>query len=178
MEQLTNEQLARVYGAYISGKVLMDWNGKPTEFKVTYGIDKLFCFILPEGASFSQICKLLLTPLSAISDEDTIEVAKMLCQHGKVDFTQHKVGVIGRSDEKVLVKIGGLFLHIYFDGRMFATSEDKPPADYMPIYNTQKIIDYLRSNKRPEGTEKPVYDCGYGDIPSLIEAGIAIDKTA
>lgn len=62
-------------------------------------------------------CKLLLSPLSAISDEHAVEVANIT---EKKDFS------------------------------------------------ASEITDYLRSKG---------YDMGYGSIPSLIEAGIALNKT-
>ena len=61
------------------------------------------------------------------------------------------------------------------DAREIARIEERVTAecDMKP----SEIIDFLRSSTRPDGTPKPVYDCGYGSIKSLINAGIAIDET-
>lgn len=117
----------------------------------------------PEYTPFYQT-KLLLTPLSAITDEDAIEVAKIIgCNiplvnsyglQGEITY------IVKRNDKGVSVgiyRVGGnlneVVRRIYFDDRN--------------LLNTEQA-DYLRSK---------AYDCGYAEIPSLIYAGLAIDKT-
>jgi hypothetical protein len=63
MQQLTNEEIARVYGMYVP--CTLNYHDNPS--LTYYGI---------EGVVANGI-QLLLTPLSKISDEDAIEVAKL-----------------------------------------------------------------------------------------------------
>lgn len=86
-----------------------------------------------------EYCQLMLTPISEMSDEHAIEVAKIF-------------------DPELLPE------EMARVGRFFANRKDYCFGD-MDYNRTQQIIDYLRSVG---------YDCGYGSIPSLIEAGIAI----
>lgn len=129
-----------------------------------------------------DICQLILTPLSKITDEHAIEVA-LIC---KRDYHRHFVvsdiksqysettekgynilwitfdslstNIAGHSDinkHKIGISSWGSVSH-YFDGEL------------SPVNMSREIIDYLRSKS---------YDCGHGSIPSLIAAGIAIDST-
>jgi len=124
-------------------------------------------------------CQLILTPLSKVSDEDAVECAKLASYHPdlKEDWENiicdFQVDKIVRHTDGVEIKhtcicFEGSF-HIRFDGSMFMSGEYggsfAEPTIYLPHYG----IDYLRSKG---------YDCGYGNIPSLIEAGIAIENTA
>jgi len=93
-------------------------------------------------------CKLVLTPLSEINDEDAVEVAK-IC-----GFEYNN-----SPDSNAYFDLDGL--------RNFLV-EDVFVLGNFGIINSvqlQRLIDYLRSKK---------YDCGYLHIPSLIEAGLAV----
>jgi hypothetical protein len=85
--QLTNEQIARVFAMY---------HGHEFERVYFYASDGSFHSreitrvtwktieqgTKPPSINIGKVdCKLLLTPLSAISDEDAIEVAKMMDWH-------------------------------------------------------------------------------------------------
>lgn len=91
--------------------------------------------------------KLLLTPLSEITDEDAIEVGKLIFLTESVDEpTIYRI-------KQVLGWVNPLYQLtnvMTIKGDVFI-----------------KIIDYLRSK---------CYDCGFAHIPSLISAGIAIKK--
>jgi len=119
--------------------------------------------------------KLILTPLSAISDEDAVEVAKMaigdeaklqkIVREGRI-FVTMEYGV--NVDTCVIVppakqhEYGRECFYIYI------TNESKY---IISSFGTSRITDYLRSRN---------YDIGYMGIKSLIDAGIAIsslDKT-
>lgn len=87
-------------------------------------------------------CQLILWPLSAITDEDAIEVYK-ISRDNKLDTNEYMI----------------------YKGSWWAKS----------ARNTE-ITDFLRAS---EWEEKPkrAYDVGYGNIESLIKAGVAIDAT-
>ena len=86
-------------------------------------------------------CQPILTRLSNITDEDALEVAKIL-------YTPVSIYISANA------------------GREIVTNMDT----YTFRFNkANRIIDFLRSKS---------YDCGYGSIPYLIEAGIAIEDNA
>ncbi len=86
--------------------------------------------------------KLALTPLSDITDEDAIEVAKMF------DASAPTI-IFGRS---VISYITDMVVK---------------PSWFNPDYDVvRSAFDVLRGLG---------YDCGYANIPSLIEAGIAVN---
>lgn len=92
--------------------------------------------------AFYKDCQLLLTPLSAISDEDAIEVAKIAGYNTLNCPNLLKAGMLIVQNNSLMCR-------------------GMKSADW------QQIIDYLRSKG---------YDTGYGNIKSLIEAGIALQK--
>lgn len=96
-------------------------------------------------------CQLLLTPLSAISDEHAVEVADM--QMFVPEARNKQKDLLSCTFEK-----GAFFIcHLHF------------PTAKVNLYELGcETIDYLRSVG---------YDLGHGNIPSLIDAGIAIDKS-
>lgn len=96
------------------------------------------CFVHPVGD-----CQLLLSTLSAITDEHAIEVVEM---HG---YDPSKWGKI--QDAKITGE------KMRFEFEKYIVRVGAPTA----------ISDYLRSVG---------YDLGYGSTPSLIAAGIAVDK--
>lgn len=138
MSNLTQQ----IAGAYIGAQV--EWQGNRTA-KVIDVID----------TKYLADCRLILTPISAISDEDAVVVAKIINAH-------HPHSECLKFDYS-LVKLGY-----------------QVEANYSSSLFNYDVTDYLRSDKRPDGTPKPVYDLGYMGIRSLIDAGIAIsslDKT-
>jgi len=145
--EITNELLAGVYGAYIGcgathensiDTKLVGWDvlsfkyGNPVlegTWKHRDDACRLWCYW--------DECKLLLTPLSEITDEDAIEVARL----NRVETSCPEL--VGHSIIHWRVKNG-----------------------FVREFNAE-MCDYLRSKG---------YDAGYLNIPSLIEAGIAIKK--
>ena len=94
--------------------------------------------------------KPILTPLSEITDEDAVEVAKIM------EIPQFERAKLFGCDENNYYTIGRhikneIIETCYNDG----------------FYLQGAVIDYLRSKH---------YDCGYMHIPSLITAGLAIKK--
>lgn len=122
-----------------------------------------------------EYCQLILKPLSAITDEDAIEVAKIAVNHtNNVDFSNYEITLNSRDFERIEVYIGGIRIGIYYDGRIICSNKIAPFI-FLPTFNMSQIADFLRSTDESKG--KYAYDCGYGSIPSLIDAGIAIDET-
>jgi hypothetical protein len=133
----------------------------------------------PRGNEALEVeqCQLVLTPLSAISDEDAIEVAKIidannLCGSGKISYEFKRVQAFNydKGENEPVPTVQRLNTKGDSIGLLIVDFS----AQHM---EERKVIDYLRSSVRPDGTPKPIYDCGYLDIPSLIESGIAVDKT-
>jgi len=107
--------------------------------------------------------QLLITPLSSISDEDAIEVAKIIDKNSKfggaVTYEFKLVEAYSYVDNAkymqpcVQRKVNGMECGIEI------ISEH--------LLKSIEIIDYCRQNS---------IDVGYGSIPSLIECGIAINN--
>lgn len=104
--------------------------------------------------SYSQ-CQLILTPLDKISDEDAVEVAKIL----DLNYSD--------TDENYYLDLVGMreYLSELFDG--VNRFQDSYTFDKI-----SKLIHYCQSHTIDIGH-------GYGDnhIPSLIAAGVAVEKT-
>lgn len=135
--------------------------------------------------------RLILTPLSAISDDDAVEVARMAI--GDSDNDTHykyipndkpeKYGLLNIHPDVSVVGVerfinhpdymqwSPMYLiqidHDEFDITKGFYSGDDEYSDEIPE-NIQHIIDYLRSRN---------YDLGYMGIRSLIDADIAISST-
>lgn len=74
--ELTNEQIARVFAMYLNGTAKKDM--KPIRMIDPRGNKVLVTlYALSSDRAYLRDAKLLLKPLSAISDEDAIEVAKI-----------------------------------------------------------------------------------------------------
>lgn len=144
-----------IAGSYQNAPVL--YNGVVRE---VYGVNINCVALFTETDEFECVeheeSQLILTPLSKISDEDAVEVAKMLNYREDVDMSElleHMKDVIN------IRKVGDVFGNI--DSKNIADNDVSP----MVIL---RIYDFLRSRS---------YDCGYGSIQSLIQAGIAVDGT-
>lgn len=170
MEQIANEMRCRIFAAYWGANCnqVMGATGKIIRISdlsvtVEFGENKTSSCELRD-------CKLILKPLSSISDEDAIEVAKILLPNyfanmQKGWLVSRDYAVTGYPYIKVhhpkkvsSVQIDPKLVNFDIDGmedRETGSHDMKPAA----------TIDYLRSKS---------YDCGYGSIPSLITAQIAI----
>lgn len=115
-----------------------------------------------------SVLKIELTPLSKISDEDAIYCAGVVFGQTYMNWTttvtntetQVHSRYVDDEDEKTI-------LFIPKSTEIYYTQEGK--INEIDGCRMQEIIDYLRSKG---------YDCGYMHIPSLIDAGYAIDKTS
>jgi hypothetical protein len=150
MNNLTNEQIARVFAMYMPVQVCI----ADEQFKQPINLigieESRVLKVRDEGIKLSFVVniehsKLLLTPLSAISDEDAVEVAKM-CQ------TYHDL-----TDESVRLKAAA-----------FGRRLTKATIEY-------RTYQYLIQ----KGYAVPLFiEVGHPDNgKSAIELGIAIDKT-
>lgn len=92
-----------------------------------------------------DLCQLILKPFSEITDADCEAVVALMSQ---ADYGPLDVTDIPSWLDEVMNGNSAL------------------SADYVSGQQVQIIIDFLRSRS---------YDCGYSEIPSLIEAGIAIN---
>lgn len=158
--QLTNEQLARMYGTYMGCEVKCK---KLAGWKLSQQRTILNLYFLANY--FERIEAIILTTLSQITTEDANTCANLCGLH--TDGNN-----IRRTNHYVFIENDSYELQISHNGYVCLRKNGV-------LYNMdmRKVIDFLRSNKRHDGTEKPVYDCGYGEIRSLIEAGYALDKT-
>ncbi len=140
--------------------------------------------MISDGTNWFPIsdCQLLLSPLSSISDEDAIEVAKIVSgpwarhfkesdlSYSRVDKSK-RIGVFSNGNLQHIVHVCSDGAVRYYNPAFSADSKQgdlsvESRGEYC-ITKYTAAIDYLRSKS---------YDCGYGSIPSLIAAGIAIEK--
>lgn len=165
---------AQIYSAYYGAKVLIGDSLAPdnvalfTENSICTGRNKIDVELWYKISS----AKLILTPLSSITDEHAIEVAKIIMP---LCFFNRKLGwkvarnyaVTGYPYIKVWhpKKVLSLQIDPSIVGFDVDNMEDRETGrhDMKPV----ETIDYLRSKS---------YDLGYGNIKSLIESGIAISS--
>lgn len=177
MKEITNEFLAACFAAYWGSNVSTK-GGKQVKL-VAIGDAPTIAWDEQDGKKWGESryewLRLHLTHLSAITDEDAVEVAKIADKNAEYfKGNNHRVKTMEykcvRTTQGDKVYIG---IDRFGDGKYFGY---EPLPTIATLYSIEQI-DYLRSSKRPDGTSKPVYDCGYMHIPSLIDAGIAIDAT-
>jgi len=185
----TEINLSAMFAAYKGASVLPITNSGTEEkvFAIHGVVEWADCYSLWDSSetgwrSTFRSFKLLLTPLSKISDADAIEVAKLatnrkLPHYGVDEFyitkNENSISIVFVDDQDIIINIdfGGDVL-VYNDGLPLGE-----PFIEKRHSNQSAIIDYFRSATRLDGTVKPVYDLGYMNIKSLIEAGYAIDAT-
>jgi len=162
IEKLTQNMVAAYMGNYI--EIHFENNRIPDEFKKA---DKCLLNLGTFGECMGwlhQRHKLMLTPISEILDEHVIELAKMRHKNEFVDF---QVLDIKRFESAIGIEyrfkssIAKLNLE---DGYRYSGTGIEFNRDKFTV----EQIDYLRSLG---------YDCGYGDIVSLIESGLAVVNT-
>lgn len=170
---------AAIAGAYFGCDVICaPYGGQPKRQIIgtmiglnNRGIDIKF----PEWQSPHNIliseCQLILTPLSKISDEHAVWVYKIVFTPvgGTKDILVNKTqgGVTqmySRYADNGSLSNG--FMGIYPEGLEIIYRDDNK-LENPDTYRALLIWDYLRSKG---------YDCGHGSIPSLISAGIAVEK--
>ena len=149
-----------IAGAYPKAKVTLEGYDEPI-FKIDeidLKNDEFTLMRVSNGDVFHEPiykCQLILTPLEKISDEHAVEVAKMLNYRTDIDMPELLEYM---KDVINIRKVGDVFGNI--DSKNIADNDVSP----MIIL---RCYDYLRSKG---------YDCGHGNITSLISAGIAVEK--
>jgi len=166
----TKQFLQGMFAAYMGCEVINTDEGKHLKM---IGISGYFIsvyeppypFCESEGDEYEWMfseCKPILNPLSEITDEDAVEVAKIMTVATNCDW-------VGAGKNETI-----RFLHLLIIGNKENNDYDDNMALGFDV--VAQIIDYLRSPFRPDGTPKPVYDCGYMHIQSLIQADLAISS--
>jgi hypothetical protein len=143
--KLTAEIIAKYWGSKIEAAHSAFTNGKAV-FKYLHLADNG----VSDGSnwfSFSD-CKLILKPLSEITDEEGIEVAKIATNimNAPQELKDVQLKVIRREEDglSILVGLGGL-IEIYFtNGDVFLRSS-LVDTMYMPTLFQAKIVDYFRA---------------------------------
>lgn len=172
--EISNELRARIFAAYWGSKVKIDYPS--SNFPQYTVVDKLFHSKLQNKteslATHYKWNKLILTPLCDITDDDAIEVAKILipqCFERRAkgwqisrDFT-----VTGYPYIKIHHRL--IMYSVQIDPRLVNFDLDNMDDRETGAHDMKPttVIDFLRSKS---------YDVGYGDIPSLIDAGVAVSK--
>lgn len=166
MEKLTEQQWQGMFAAYWGSNcqyrfIFQDKIKYELQREVNY-----LCLKRMKGDSLYSDFKLLLTPLSAITNEDAIEVAKILSKD-RFNTNPSYIPVIERKQDRIYIWTGGYGVCVIMHTREinWGIVPDKITAS---ISSLLEAYDYLRSKG---------YDCGYLHIPSLIAAGYAVDKS-
>lgn len=127
-------------------------------------------------------CQLMLIPISEILDEHAIELLKIANYHPFLASDWHKIKMLDFHIERITklsecIKVKhsfrcfeGYFVIGYLDNMHlhFEMQNEYEDSIESSIWQPHRLVDYLRSLG---------YDCGYGSISSLIEAGIAISSS-
>ena len=152
---ISNELRARIFGMYLFSQ--FRYEGSACTRRVVGGISRTWNVIDDADGEEYRIdkCKLFLRPLHLLTHEHAIAIAK-IAGYEDCEGTSLRVDLIGGIYRCSI----DLYKMVVTDYR-YSTDHI---VDY-PLDNTQKIIDFLRNNG---------YDMGYGEIESLIEAGVAI----
>lgn len=163
----TNEFLRGMFSAYMgcevrTNNILLDVIG--IDFK--YGELNL----AKSGIISMQDCKPILTPLSEITDNDAVEVAKIDDKNCDYKFGNNRN--FKPDQYKPIWNGSTFFVERLYKGKYVCGD----PIALIPSLLNIEQIDYLRSPYRPDGTPKPIYDLGYMHIPSLIAADLAISS--
>ena len=146
---MTQKLTAQIAAAYFGCKVKVPHGESFVIGKMESVTERAIYFYQKEDVWSMGIpaCQLILTRLEDITDEHAVGLFK--AYHNGESIT-----IYSKKEKN--------------DAEMAEVSKTElvPKYKIHRIENIQKIIDYLRSKN---------YDCGYGSIPSLISAGIAVD---
>jgi hypothetical protein len=134
-----------------------------------------------QNFAFYGEIKPILTPLSEITDEDAVEVAKIMLKKEdnwipvRIERNEAYIEVVTKEEPDILDEEATITMLVRFwiqDNKIAWVWEyqrdNKVGIDDRRVPNIQHIIDYLRKKK---------YDCGYLHISSLIKAGLAVKST-
>jgi|ERR1700733_1996626 len=104
MSQLTNKEIAKVFALYQDTEIV-----NPQGVLISYGLTMQYWYNVSKDQAHNKTWfydrKLLLTPLDQISDEDAIEVAKIITSP---DWrTDGKIPAVHRIDDNILINTQG-----------------------------------------------------------------------
>jgi len=167
-KEYSNEWLARMFGAYMGCECDTTYQNSKGEAIVskTIGIVNNSVFfeidLLGNVSIHLSRIKPMLTPLSEISDADAIELA-MIISEDKIPWrlVERDIGLISIYDS---VRENSIEI---FEEERFVKMEYETGKFYTCGWSLS-MYDYLR---------RKGYDCGFMEVPSLIEAGLAVKKT-
>ena len=174
---MTQKLTAQIAAAYFGCKVKVPHGESFVIGKMESVTERAIYFYQKEDVWSMGIpaCQLILTRLEDITDEHANKVAKIIYAINVEDisdraFSVKRVeGAIETENEdmdmSLIISSEGGF--VFYDNSVIAYSDVSECA--IPVINQSAAIDYLRSQN---------YDLGYGSIPSLIAAGIAVDAKA
>ncbi len=167
--EISNEVYRQMFGVYCNSdfKYLENALHRKIKYCTIYGI---------LGSGSTKLCKydhckLILTPLSEISDEDAIEVSKLAMWHWDKEYNCYDETIadnVEHNEFGIHIDVSARCFEGYVsihDGCVFVSDEDTELET--PVMSNGRIIDFLRSKG---------YDCGFMHIKSLIDAGIAISS--
>lgn len=179
----TNEFLSRMFAAYMGCEAKYSSDDSIYTIggvSISEGMAQFEWSRNVDWWNITDETKLILSPLSAITDEHAIEVAKIVtkgyCRH----FTEGQI-TFGRVDETKRIGVfrnGAVdnIVSILPDGILYYTPEHdiKSTMGDLSVSNRVYFVpnaisayDFLRSKS---------YDCGFQHIKSLIEAGLALNS--
>lgn len=166
MEKITNEMRERIFWTYAPKEIL--WNDRVWSFAGFQGNTHVKLLRSDSCGYFMPFdkCTLLLHELKNITDEHAVEVARVYSSN-VIDSVELNTWKVVRENIK-----GFMYVHVISGASTVAfnidiahrvietydTGEACPANSMLPCFDTLRSLGY---------------DCGYGDIPSLIAAGIA-----
>lgn len=172
--QITNELRSRIYGAYRPKTTMSTEFKKELEVVSINAMEVVVVRHPADGSMFGipiEKCSFPLAPLSDITDEHAIEVAKMAMWHWSSEYNCSDETIadnVEHNEFGIHIDVSARCFEGYVsihDGCFFVSECDTGLET--PVLNQSIIIDYLRQ----------WYDLGFLHIPSLIAAGIAVDKS-
>lgn len=175
MNNLTTEQIARVFAMYYGQRYISDPNGEePQNFPVIG--ETLTCFEYYPNSKCGDV--LLLRPLSSITDEDALEVAKIIAQRPPhyglhdADITRNGTVVdvvfLDKSHEVISIGLNG-------DNLLYVWESDGTRSILERVKGQPMAYQYLTQ----QGYAVPLFIApGHPDNgKTAIELGLAIDAS-
>lgn len=187
--KLSNEETAKVFAMYLGAEVTDDYMDSKSVLAGVQDSGIIIKYNSYHQRRFNE-CQLLLTPLSAISDEHAIEVAKIICGKQYIDIENLKVKFEHTVEKYHLVIIT-------FDAYQITKhTGDKPTQHRISISNWGVINHYITTRNscelgnccRSTYVFQELIRLGYAvalhfgvdhwaNGKTAIELGIAINKT-
>lgn len=167
-KEITNEIKAKIFAQYLGQNILIGKTIQGAKIVTGFTISVI-------SAGESPSLKLLVTPLSKITDEDAIEVAKMACyeiqneQYDEIHTTNkickagRRIDLMGRTFFSVWFTKHGIarcIVQIYENGDVVNQINNDGYFKFQPTKNQCKIHQYLQS----KGYAMPYLDYSVEDL--------------